>query len=617
VIVVIDISPQVFFQVNSFLKTMLRALTLLFTFYSSSIFAISDIQISVQHIEHEKMQISDLKLHVDLTQSVNVSPSVKLNTKFKPVQDDLWIAANLLCDIPKQITKDTWHCTQGLLHSDRIHVPYTLDLTPTTLGANAMLNLQGASFSDAVGLHAAEKLTGNLQLLLEKEGDFYRWKNNLNWTGGEMFWQPFFLKGGGHQFISSGKLVDDHLKVEEATLEVNQVGKLHLKGEMQLQNQQITQLDANLPDLDLATAYPLFFKPFLEKSAFNHAQMAGKVALKAKIVDAELKALSIQLNDVDIEDNNKKFAFYKLNATIPWDYDNAHQVSLSYLNGHLLNLPLGKTALEATVNRYAWTAPNITLPILDGALNLSNISAARIGSNWYWHLGAAITPINMADFSLALKLPIMEGRASGEIPQVTYNSGILSTNGEVRFNVFDGQATITNLTLTKPLSNQPVLNADMNLRHLDLGKLTKTFSFGSIEGKLDGDVNQLVMQNWKPVSFDASVQSSAGKYPKKISQRAVENISALGGAGAAAAVQRSVLRFFEEFNYESMRLSCKLANNICQMNGLESTGGGYIIVKGSGIPAITVMGFNRNVGWHDLLGRIKRITDENTQAIVK
>ena len=92
-----------------------------------------------------------------------------------------------------------------------------------------------------------------------------------------------------------------------------------------------------------------------------------------------------------------------------------------------------------------------------------------------------------------------------------------------------------------------------------MGSLTRTFSFGAIEGKLDGDVNDLEMVNWKPVKMDAKLQSSDGKYLKKISQRAVENISSLGGAGAAAAVQRSVLRFFKEFNYEKTGLKLHLA----------------------------------------------------------
>jgi hypothetical protein len=168
-----------------------------------------------------------------------------------------------------------------------------------------------------------------------------------------------------------------------------------------------------------------------------------------------------------------------------------------------------------------------------------------------------------------------------------------------------------------PLGIAPRLTGNMRFRNLDLGILTHTFSFGAMEGRLDGDVNNLELANWKPVKFDASFQSSPGNYRKKISQRAVENISSLGGAGAAAAVQRSVLRFFENFNYAKIGLSCKLRGDICEMGGIESTDGGYIIVKGSGIPSITVLGYNRTVGWGELLDRIKRVTSGNTKPIIK
>ena len=269
------------------------------------------------------------------------------------------------------------------------------------------------------------------------------------------------------------------------------------------------------------------------------------------------------------------------------------------------------------MNRYSLISPNLALPILDGALKLSDVSAARIGTDWYWHLQAQLIPVSMADFSRALNLPIMQGKASAEIPLVTYSAGNLTTDGEMVLNVFDGTATITNLTMRNPLGIAPRLNADIALRNLDLGNLTRTFSFGAIEGKLDGDIDDLQLQNWKPVKFDAEVHSSPGKYPKKISQRAVENISALGGAGAAAAIQRSFLQFFKQFNYEKIGLSCKLRNDICEMNGIASTDGGYIIVKGSGIPAITVLGYNHSVGWGELLARVKRVIDGNTKAVVK
>ena len=113
------------------------------------------------------------------------------------------------------------------------------------------------------------------------------------------------------------------------------------------------------------------------------------------------------------------------------------------------------------------------------------------------------------------------------------------------------------------------------------------------------------------------VQSSPGDYPRKISQKAVENITALGGASAAAAIQRMFLRFFEQFDYEKLGWSCRLEKGVCRMGGVENTAQGYVIVKGSGVPALSVMGYNRDVNWEVLLERVKRVAQDNVRAVVR
>ncbi|MFZ3088856.1 MAG: hypothetical protein WA123_12415, partial [Methylotenera sp.] len=481
----------------------------------------------------------------------------------------------------------------------------------------ATIQLKNAGFSDEAGLHAAEKLNGVMAIGLKQSGDAWLWRTDVDWQSGEVFWQPFYIANGGHQLSANGKLEGDFVSVESAHLKVKDVGELDASGQVHLADFKLMSLQANLPNLDLNVAYPLFFKPLLEKTAFANAEVVGTAAMKLELRNAEPQSFELLLHNVDIVDKNKKFALYKVNANIPWSYDMAKTVNFSYENGQLLNLPLGKTNIQAEVDRFALTSPNIRLPILDGELNLSDISAARRSGQWYWHLSARLDPISMEDFSTDLKLPRMSGKASAEIPLVTYAAGMLTTDGSVVLNVFNGTATVTQMTMQTPLGTTPKLNADITLRNLDLGVLTSTFSFGAIEGKLDGDIKDLELQNWKPVKFDAVVQSSPGKYPKKISQRAVENISALGGGGAAAAIQRSFLRFFKQFNYGKMGLSCRLRNDVCEMGGIESTPHGYIIVKGSGIPAITVMGYNETVGWSELLARIKRVTDKNSKAVIK
>lgn len=586
-------------------------------FISVSAHAVSQVIITADRIEHPQFDAQQAKLVI----AVNKPPVLQVNTQLKAKADKDWAQFQLNCQMPSKIETGRWDCTQGQLKTSRIDIPFEMTvhrfMSEGKPDIVAQLRFNNAKYGDETGLHAIEQFSGDLAMNARQQGDAWLWQTTLDWQKGEVFWQPFYIADGGHRFTAKGRLENDLLSFDTTRLSMAKVGELDLEGQLRTSDFKLINLKADLPSMDLATAYPLLFKPLLEKTAFNNAEMEGRVSLKVDVRDADVKTFDLLLNDVNVADNNRKFAFYKLNAHVPWDYDAPQQVRLSYEGGELLDLPLGNTQIQAEVNRYAVTTPNIRLPILDGALNLSDISAARVGDQWVWHLRAKIEPISMADLSTSLKLPRMEGVASAEIPLVTYNNGRVTTDGNIQLNLFNGTTIINQLTLQNPLGNTPKLNADITMRNLDLGALTRTFSFGAIEGKLDADIAHLQLQNWKPVNFDAAVKSSPGKYPKKISQRAVENISALGGAGAAAAVQRSVLRFFEEFNYDKIGLNCKLRNDICYMSGVESTPQGYVIVKGRGIPAITVMGYNQTVGWADLIARIKRVTDSNSKPIIK
>jgi len=116
--------------------------------------------------------------------------------------------------------------------------------------------------------------------------------------------------------------------------------------------------------------------------------------------------------------------------------------------------------------------------------------------------------------------------------------------------------------------------------------------------------------------MDAFVRTADGPFEKKISQRAVENITALGGEGTAAALQRTFLRFFKEFGYEKIGLSCQLRGDICKMGGVEPLPDGFVIVKGKGVPSVNVNGYTQYVSWKDVLGRMQRVTDSNSKIII-
>jgi hypothetical protein len=181
-------------------------------------------------------------------------------------------------------------------------------------------------------------------------------------------------------------------------------------------------------------------------------------------------------------------------------------------------------------------------------------------------------------------------------------------DGGLSVNVFDGFVDITRLSLQGPFSASPVLTADVQLRQLDLGAMTSVFDFGSITGRMDGSIDELRLVNWTPVAFKASLLAGGGG---RISQRAVNNLTAVGGGSAAAGLQGAVLKLFKTFGYKRIGLNCTLQASVCHMSGLDNEADGYTIVEGSGLPRLQVIGHQSQVDWPTLVRRLKSAIEGN------
>ncbi len=140
--------------------------------------------------------------------------------------------------------------------------------------------------------------------------------------------------------------------------------------------------------------------------------------------------------------------------------------------------------------------------------------------------------------------------------------------------------------------------------------LTETFGFGLITGKLSGVINDLRITNWKTDRLDAEVYTVKTKGIKQIiSQRAIENISSLGGIKGA--ISKTFLRFFDDFRYKKIKLSCKLNNSVCEIGGLKNQNNQFVIVEGGGIPKINIVGFVRAINWEEFVSRLLNANYDN------
>jgi hypothetical protein len=601
---------KVVFCWKDYVQAWLISLLLL----SQPVYAVSSIQISIDAVDAPLGQLKDAKFHVDLK---GKKPKLKLTAAVKPKNEPSFTPFQLSCGSLFSEQASFIDCFDGQLTSKVISAPFSFHVAQNSNQFALDVLFNGASFSDAAGLHAGEGLVGDVQLTATREKTTWQWDGKLSWDKGEVFWQPFYFGDAGNEFKARGTFDEQWIKVDDASLKVNKVGEIKATAQINTKTKNMEAIKVTANEVDFNGLYTLLLKPKLEKSAFGNLEVSGKASWQFEVENLQPTSFELNLMDANIEDRNGKFAISHVNAHIPWDYDIAQNITLDYYNGYLLNLPLGEAKLKAELNRYALTAPELVLPVLNGALNFKDVSAAWLGENWFWHLRMDLKPIALSEFSTALGWPQMKGNISGKIPLVTYANKQLNMDGAMTFNIFDGTVGMNNLRIDDPLGVVTRMYADLSVRKLDLGELTRTYSFGAIEGKLDGDVKGLVLENWKPVRFDASLNTSDDKQVKKISQRAVENIAALGGEGTAAALQRTFLRFFDEFNYDKIGISCKLRRDVCEMGGVESTPGGYIIVKGKGIPAVNVNGYTTHVSLADLIARIKRITDSNSKVIVK
>ncbi|MBI4188903.1 MAG: hypothetical protein HY525_00005 [Betaproteobacteria bacterium] len=481
--------------------------------------------------------------------------------------------------------------------------------------AGAELAVANFGFGDASGLHAGEKIAAVLSLQAQRHGEQWRWQSKLTWRGGDVLWQPLFIGGSGHALSVAGILEAQRVAVERGRLVLAGIGEFDFNALYDRAAGKLSSASLKSANLDVAVLYDKLFKPALQGTVLADLRCEGRADIALEVKDGVLAAADLVLKRVSIEDKGRRFALFGLDGSLPWHRDQLTSAKLRLEGGEMLRVPFGAFDLPLETRGIRVRMRDVRIPILDGKLSVNDFATSGERESWRWRFSGAISPISMRQLTTALGLPVMHGLFSAVIPTVSYQQSTLKVDGALLFKVFDGTIVAQNLALESPLGKVPRLTADVDMRNLDLDLLTRTFSFGNITGRIDAQVKALELVNWGPVHFDARIASSAGDYPRRISQTAVQNISALGGAGAASAIQRSFLRFFETFGYSALGLSCKLEFGVCRMGGIENVPQGYVIVKGGGIPAINVMGYNRNVGWRELIERLKRVTEGN--VIVK
>lgn len=335
----------------------------------------------------------------------------------------------------------------------------------------------------------------------------------------------------------------------------------------------------------------------------------GPLAIEANGAAGALQRVLLQSSGLDLHDNERGLAMTRGAGTLGWQREGVGPTGRWTIESlRLAGVDLGGLTLQGQAREGRWSLLQpLQVALFGGSLDVS-------AAEWAPRAGEALLSAQLSDIELSLltawlQWPVIEGRLSGRIPAARYAQQRWVLDGGLSGSLLGGQLRLDALSWERPFGIAPSISADIRFDDLDLEPLTATFGFGAISGRLDGEILGLRMLDGAPVQFDARLRTDPNwKGEQRISQRAVRDLSNVGGAGIAGGLQQSVLRAFDEFSYRRIGLSCKLEQDVCLMGGLDSRNGGYTVVEGAGLPRITVNGFQRRVDWPVLLARLEAAT---------
>ncbi|MDB5805011.1 MAG: hypothetical protein JWN73_2333 [Betaproteobacteria bacterium] len=494
----------------------------------------------------------------------------------------------------------------------------TARITPTE--AHADVRVEDGGFTDTAGLHAGEKLAGAIKIDAQRARDGlpWQWKLAASWDKGAVFWSPLYLSNAGHTIVADGDYAGNIVKARHAVATWPHLGKIDCDFTLNLQTKDFESASVKGDQLQLTALRELIPQDWLEKHDLEDLKLAGTADLDLSYVGDDIERFHFRMQGAGLDAAERKLAMQNLSVLVDYVRDKPGPFSLEIAQLRLRGITAGPIKTVGEFRDGRLTIPSLLVPVLDGVFVLNDIAIANPNGDVTAELRGAFTPLAMDKLTAGLELFPLAGTISAVIPHMTYAKSTLQVDGALLFKVFGGDASLDNIRLENPLGRTPRLTADMRLRNMDLEQMTGAIKFGSISGKADVDLIGLQMENWQPLKFDARVLTSPGDFKKRISQRAVQNISSIGGAGAGAAIQASFLRVFSSFGYSKIGLSCKLANGICELGGVENVAnGGFAIIEGGGVPAVNLVGYNRRVGWDELLARIKAVIDGNSKMVIQ
>lgn len=497
----------------------------------------------------------------------------------------------------------------GRMTTGKVNADIALDILDGGMQAAGQFALDGVGFDSPGGKLAGEKVSGNGRLGIDSQASGTSLDVDATLRGGNLLLGPLYTALPAHAVQLSmgarsekGALAIRRLRVTDPdALQID--GSLGFTAHGDLDQLKLDHFNARLP-----AAYERYGKGLLRAYGVNALRSQGEVTGHLAMDAKGPTAFAFQTGGLDLSLGDGQLGVDDLHGAIDWSAtEDRPGTKLGWRALNVYRLPNGtaESTWCSTSGTLALQKP-FAIPLLDGQLRVQGLAlkpAAVSGERLQTSL--ALTQVDMGALCRAFGWPEFKGTIGGAVPSLRYVDDRIELAGGLSLNVFDGFVDITGMTVSQPFSAAPVVAGNIALRKLDLALMTSVFDFGSITGRLDGALDDMRLIAWQPAAFKATLRADGGG---RISQKAVNNLTSVGGGGIAGGLQGTVLKIFKTFGYKRIGLSCTLRNDVCSMGGLGPAKDGFTMVEGSGLPRLTVVGHQKEVDWPTLVRRLQTAT---------
>ncbi|ODB86247.1 hypothetical protein A3195_11460 [Candidatus Thiodiazotropha endoloripes] len=518
--------------------------------------------------------------------------------------------------LPREVVPQSWDVSASISLKAKLS-----GSTSTLQQADVSVEIKQLNYADEEGLQVAEDGSGKVHIQTEKRNRGWFGSARLLLDQGQYYSDPYYidLTDAPLHLKLKGDWITalNQLQLKQADLQW--LPTVDLKGSAQID---LTELAVQRANIQFGTdhldqLYQTVIQPMVIGSMADELEITGGIEGEIELVDGEVVRFRSELKSIDVDDLRGVFALNDLHGLLAWSNREIAQTSqFNVKTGHLYQIPHGPLSvnLQALPNGISLLKP-LDIQLLGGHITIDRLEAKNLfqGSP-EWETGAEVINLSLEELSTAFDWPTLSGELNGKLPRMHYLDESLDFDGALQVDVFGGQVKVEELKIKQPLGRVPELFASADMNGLDLEQITRTFSFGHIEGGLEGWINGLHLLNWEPVAFQAQFNSPEDDdLPHRISQRAVDNLTSIGN-GMGGSLQNTFLGIFKEFRYNRIELQANLDGDLAELGGIDHPNGGYYLVKGAGLPRIDVIARNRRVAWKTLVERLKNIRVEGMKV---